>query len=297
MHKEKKEQGTYTPNQLQQAYNAVIVQQQSVHKSAALFGVPFHVLRDKVENSPFPFKVRSKKPDTNKKTDVLPCDLHPMLIQGIARIVLMHLKPQERLSAACTCSIWYEMLNINRKRDLIQAKRKDQLVAVALYNTTLEWVQELFQNKSPKEILSAAIKSNYKNRVQDFDWDATLQIYQKQTCNYNAARSVQNWYQGHSPVLLFTVTYWNSYNNFDWAAAIREESIKEWIVGDKKFMEIRKIRPVHCLCCESGYVPSGYHPSSGARVIPTIQFKSNIRCLTLLSIPENQTHKPTTTDN
>ena len=55
MHKQHKEELSYTPAQLESAYKAVIEGQQSVHKSAAKFQVPFHVLCDKVEQSDFPF--------------------------------------------------------------------------------------------------------------------------------------------------------------------------------------------------------------------------------------------------
>ena len=69
---------------------------------------------------------------------------------------------------------------------------------------------EALEGRTPKEILSSSIKSLhryvvrrvgeevvvvvdclYRNRTPQFDWEASIQIYEKKTCVYGDVRNYQ----------------------------------------------------------------------------------------------------------
>ena len=50
-----------------------------------------------------------------------------MLVRNVVKLVLSNLKAQERIMAAQTCTVWGEMVYDSRTRDMIKARRKNQV--------------------------------------------------------------------------------------------------------------------------------------------------------------------------
>lgn len=56
---------------------------------------------------------------------------------------------------------------------------------------------------------------------------------------------LQDWCVGFSPVLIFTITYWNSYESISWETVFSGEKIAAQIADTKQFPDRRYYRPVY----------------------------------------------------